>query len=288
MASALKELIMPNKYKVIKPFDSSYRDIIHVENQKFFKDQYDESYVIENFITQHQCVILKEYFDEVFRLHGQIINGHIRRLVHPAKYPFIMNIVEDLIRDHFKEELVFYSDVETHSWSVGDQMFVTCDPFGLHTDSVTHISGYRPYKDIIIPIWMENKNTYVTFNQRYRGRATHFMRDRHINNFSLYSNTFRMKPYEEYGVEGIDYSGCKLDNMPKRVPESVYSGLTIEHVIDWVPGNAIVQDTSVLHAPSSTDGWKIGLTFHLMVKDESWKGEQFSVISREPYYTLES
>lgn len=288
MDSAPKEHTMPTQYKVIKPFDSSYRDIIHVDNQQLFEDQYEESYVIENFIDQHDCDILKQYFDKVFETNGQVINNHIRRLIHPSSYSFIMDCVEDLIRDHFNEDVVFYSDVENQPWSVGDQMFITNNPFGLHTDSVTHIPGYRPYKDIVIPIWMENSNTYVTFNQRYRGRATHFMRGRHINNFSPYSNTFRMKPYEEYGVEGVDYRGCELDSMPARVPVSVYQGLTVEHVFDWIPGNAIVQDTSVLHAPSSTDGWKVGLTFHLMIKDENWNGEQFSVISKEPYYTIES
>ena len=285
--------------KANKPFDDETlknMDIIHDPNTKFFKDQYEPSYSIQNFITEQERVQLLDFWYKEYNNVGWEINGHIVNIPHPIRYSVINDILRPKVYEHFGEDMIFYSEISNDPVSVGDQMFKSIRPYGLHTDSVTHIPGYRPYKDIIIPLEIHNNVhiDYVTFNQRYRGRATHFMKDRHIPNFSGYSNTFRLLPYEQYGVEGVEYD--KLDwawmerEMPEHIPMSIYEGLSIEEVLPWELRSGIVQDTSVLHAPTDFRKkgceWKIAITFHLMVKDETYKNELKGYPTPLSRYTL--
>ena len=230
---------MPN-YKTDRPFtqeELKKMDIIHDPNTKFFKDQYEESYVVENFINDQERHTLSLFWKENFDKIGYNINGHVLHITFPMLIPTISEIVRPKIYEHFGNDVIFYSDVaQDDPMSVGDQFFKSVKPYGLHTDAVTHLNGYRPYKDIIIPIDLDNlqETDYITFNQRYRGRATHFMRGRDIGSFANYANVIRHQSYEEYGVEKIDYS--KKDHeilqriMPGHIPMSIYEGLTIEKI----------------------------------------------------------
>jgi len=280
------------KLKTDKPFtDEELKDmdIIHNSETKKFTDQYDSSYVIDNFISENEREILNDFFYIAFEQYGESINNHIYRITYPMKYKVISDIIRPKIYEHFGNDIIFYSDISTDVTSVGDQFFKAVKPYGLHTDSVTHIDGYRPYKDIIIPIELNgtSKSLYVTFNQRYRGHATMFMNGRSISNFPNYHNVVKKQSYKDYGVENIDESNKdknKLETiMPKHIPISVYDGLSIEKILKWEPRHALVQDTSVLHAPTDFNNegasYKIGLTLHLMKKDSSYNN------SIKGYYT---
>lgn len=276
---------MPN-YKTDRPFSDSEllnMDIIHDPNTTLFTDQNEESYIIENFINNEEREKLSTFFKKNFEIIGFNINNHVLHIVHPILISDISDIVREKILNHFGKDIVFYSEVTKDTISVGDQFFKSITPYGLHTDSVTHINGYRPFKDIIIPIELDNidEALYVTFKQRYRGRATHFMRGRKISSFANYANVIRHQSYLEYGVEFLDYS--EKDHMilkkimPDHIPMSVYEGLTIEKILPWKPKNAIVHDASVLHAPADyrkqNSKFKIGLTFHLMKQDANYNNE---------------
>ena len=71
--------------------------------------------------------------------------------------------------------------------------------------------------------------------------------------------------------------------MPTHIPLGSYDGLYIEDVLKWEPKTAIVQDTSVLHAPAGFNEldckWKLGITFHIMKKDPDYNN------SIKGYYT---
>lgn len=272
-------------YKTDRPFtDDELRvmDVIHNPNTKLFKDQYDPSYSIENFISNQERLKLLDVYANKFNLMGEIINNHIYRITYPMLIKEISDIIRPKIYEHFGDDIIFYSDISKDPMSVGDQMFKAVKPYGLHTDSVTHLDGYRPYKDIIIPLLIDGPGTYVTFNQRYRGHATMFMKGRDIVSYANYHNVIKSS-YEKYGVENIDDRNIdhnKLERiMPKHIPLSVYDGLSIESIFMWEHCNAIVQDTSVLHAPTEFKNSKIGLTLHLMKRDESYKN------SLSGYYT---
>jgi len=276
-------ITMP-KYKTDRPFSQEElkkMDVIHDPATKLFEDQYDDSYVVEEFINETEREILSTFFKENFEKIGYDINGHVLHITFPMLIPAISEIVRPKIYEHFGQDVIFYSDVaQDDPMSVGDQFFKSIKPYGLHTDAVTHLNGYRPFKDIIIPIDLDSisASSYVTFNQRYRGRATHFMRGRDIGSFANYANVIRHQSYEEYGVDKIDYSEkdhATLEKiMPEHIPMSIYHGLTIEKILPWKPKCAIIHDASVLHAPADYrkqgSGYKIGLTLHLMKKDETY------------------
>lgn len=280
------------RYKTDRPFSEdelSKMDVIHDPNTQMFKDQYEESYVVEDFIDDVECIKLSHFFEKNFDSIGYNINDHVYHIIHPMSIPEVSDIVKGKIYDHFGRDIVFYSDVNDDPMSVGDQLFKSTRPYGLHTDAVTHINGYRPYKDIIIPLELDSidETQYVTFEQRYRGRATHFMRGRTKGSFANYANVIRHQDYEKYGVEGIDRSGRDHETlekiMPEHIPMSIYDGLTIEKILPWRPKCAIVHDSSVLHAPADyrRQGceYKIGLTLHLMKRDPDYRNRL------EGYYT---
>ena len=281
-----------NTYKTDRPFTEAQlrsMDVIHDPATKLFRDQNDPSYVVPNFISGVECGSLQLWFRENFPKIGYEINQHVLHITFPMLIKAISDIVRPKVYEHFGDDVVFYSDVSKDPISVGDQFFKSVKPYGLHTDAVTHLNGYRPYKDIIIPIELDSitETKYVTFNQRYRGRATHFMRGRDIGSFANYANVIRHQTYEEYGVEGIDHSAkdhSRLQElMPSHIPMSIYEGLTIEKVLPWKPGCAIIHDASVLHAPADyrTQGcdYKIGLTLHLLKHDKDYNNKL------EGYYT---
>jgi hypothetical protein len=241
-----------------------------------FKDQNEPSYVIHDFITDTEREQLLCAWDYHFNTNGEIINEHIYRIVYPMLIKEISDIIRPKIYEEFGEDTIFYSDIAGDDpMSVGDQMFKAVKPYGLHTDAVTHLDGYRPYKDIIIPLEINGPGTYVTFHQRYRGHATMFMKGREIASFANYHNVIKHMNYSYYGVDNIDVGNRDVHKlkeiMPKHIPLSVYDGLSIENIFPWEHCHAIVQDTSVLHAPTEFEGSKIGLTLHLMKQDDSYK-----------------
>ena len=281
------------KYKTDRPFSQEEllnMDIIHDPNTTMFKDQNDESYVVEDFINGAECDLLSAFFKDNFDSIGMNINDHVLHITYPMSISDIDDIVRPKIYEHFGDDIVFYSDIATDDpISVGDQFFKSVKPYGLHTDAVTHLNGYRPYKDIIIPVELDKivESEYVTFNQRYRGRATHFMRGRHIGSFANYANVIRHQSYEEYGVENLEHNErdqqILKDIMPAHIPMSIYEGLSIEKVLPWRPKCAIIHDASVLHAPADYRKhgceYKIGLTLHLMKRDANYNNRL------EGYYT---
>lgn len=281
------------KYKTDRPFSKEElinMDVIHDPRPCWFEDQNEPSYIVENFINDSERETLSNYFKDNFDKIGYILNDHVLHITFPMLIKEISDIVRPKIHEHFGDDIVFYSDVgKDDPISVGDQFFKSIRPYGLHTDSVTHINGYRPYKDIIIPIDIDKieETSYVTFDQRYRGRATHFMRGRKIGSFANGSNVIRHQSYEDYGVVNIDHSSkdmAKLEQiMPKHIPMCIYEGLSIENVWKWRPKDALIHDTSVLHAPTDfrEQGaeYKIGLTLHLMKEDATYNHRL------EGYYT---
>ena len=189
------------RYKTDRPFTEEQlkaMDIIHDPDTVLFEDQNEPSYTVDGFINDSECESLSSYFKDNFDRIGHNINDHVLHITYPMLIAEISDIVRPKIYEHFGEDVVFYSDVaQSDPMSVGDQFFKSIKPYGLHTDAVTHLTGYRPYKDIIIPVELDSipVSEYVTFNQRYRGRATHFMRGRHIGSFANYANVIRHQSY---------------------------------------------------------------------------------------------
>ena len=139
------------KYKTDRPFTQEQlksMDVIHDPATTLFEDQNDSSYILPNFINDAECDFLAKFFHDNFDEIGLNINDHVLHITYPMAIKEIDDIVRPKIYEHFGDDVIFYSDVAVEDpMSVGDQFFKSVRPYGLHTDSVTHINGYRPYKD---------------------------------------------------------------------------------------------------------------------------------------------
>jgi len=294
--------IMPKFYKsnpgINLPED---KDIIHDPNIQFFKNNDQPSHVIEKFLDDKERKILLDFFLNEYENNGENVNNKILRINHPSDYQLIQEIVHDKLKTQLDEDFTFYSQVSSDPISVGDQFFKILTPYQLHTDCITHIPGYKPYKDVVIPIELSDDKAlfYYTCEQRYKSRATLFQKGRKNKYFAVYSNILREKPYEQYGVENCKYDAMDLDWFDKHVGKkdyaTSYEGISIEETFPWIPGNAIVQDSCVIHGSSNYNmdnvSWKIGLTFHLLIKDPTYgkeiDGEYYTKFSRYTESLLE-
>ena len=161
------------KYKTDRPFSQEelkQMDVIHDPNPSLFSDQNDKSYVLKDFINDSERDKLSLFFSKNFDKIGLNINDHVLHITYPMLIKEIDEIIRPKIYEHFGDDVIFYSDVAVDDpMSVGDQFFKSVKPYGLHTDSVTHINGYRPYKDIIIPINLTPEQlSSVNFSLSYR------------------------------------------------------------------------------------------------------------------------
>jgi hypothetical protein len=237
----------------------------------FFNCEDQESYSIDDFCDDKELLLIHREF-----LNADIksYNGKIHQLAHPIHNPVIGEIIKPKIKKIFPNA-VYYSDVSNDPINVGDQLYITYTPYSMHTDCAVHIDGYKPFKDVIIPIAMSDEKEihYFTCNQRYKSRAAFFNRGRSSNYIPNGSDVLREHAYEYYGVENVEYGedmSWALENGPSWVEPISYEGLSIEKIFPWVPGNAIVNDSCVLHSGSDfrkkSVEWKIGLTLHLLTK----------------------
>lgn len=269
-------------------------DIIHDPDIRFFTCDDEPSYTIKNFIDEKERKALFDFFTEEYERTGENINNKILHINHPIRHNIIKDIVHKKLVSHFGDKIVYYSDVSNDPINVGDQFFKIESPYQLHTDCVTHIPGYKPYKDVIIPIEMaaDKELFYYICEQRYKSRGSQFQKGRSNFYFPSYSNVLRSKPYEEYGVENVKYDAIQPEWFEKHVSDKVsrtaYEGISIEGTFPWIPGDAIVQDSCAIHGSSNFNTesvpWKIGLTFHLLIADSSYgheiDGEYYTKFSR--------
>lgn len=255
------------------------KDIIHDPDIRFFENEDEPSYMIENFIDEGEISALLNFFNQEYEENGENINNKILHINHPSRYELVREITHSKLQKQFGD-FTYYSDVSDDPINVGDQFFKIVSPYQLHTDCVTHIQGYKPYKDIIIPIAMSDdvELFYYICEQRYKSRGTQFQKGRQNKYFPSYSNVLRERPYEEYGVENVKYGAIPQEWFQKHVSENVslsaYEGISIENTFAWSPGNAIVQDSCAIHGSSNYNvdkiKWKIGLTFHLLKADPNY------------------
>lgn len=237
----------------------------------FFECKDEESYTISDFCDTKELLAIHSVFLES---NIQSYNNKIHQLAHPIHNPIIAEIIKPKIKKLFPQA-IYYSDVSNDKINVGDQMYIAYTPYSMHTDCAIHIPGYKPFKDVIIPIALSHEKEihYFTCNQRYKSRAAFFNRGRPGNYIPNGSDIFREHPYEYYGVENVEYGkdmSWALEHGPDWVKPISYEGLSIEKILPWIPGTAIVNDSCVLHSGSDFRKkdvkWKIGLTFHLLVK----------------------
>ncbi len=271
-------------------------DLIHVlgnENYEGYLDE-EKSTQIDNFLDDHELCILKKFYFDNFKKYGNIINKVYCQISNPMTFEVVRNILEPKIRKLFGSDLIFYFSVSSDNIQVGDHYYLMTNAYTPHTDSITHIPGFVPYKDIVIPIALDKDAEvgYYTCSQRYYGRATHFKYGWKTAYFANYANIIKNQKYKDYGVKYCVDGGLSEDWYHQNIvgsglPLSVFSGLSLENEFAWLPGTAIIHDQSVIHGPTNFKlkgvSWKLGITLHTLIKKDEYLRNESSLFSR---YTL--
>ncbi len=275
-------------------------DIIHTNGKECFKGFYaeEESYQIVNFISEDERQELMKFYFTKFKEHGSFINGVYSQIPHPINHQLVSDILKNKIYEILGKDTFFYSNVNNDVMCVGDHFYLMTNVYTPHTDAITHIPGFVPYKDIIIPIEIDRdvEDIFYTCKQRFYGRATHFKNQWHDDYFANYANIIKYQSYKEYGVSYLETSSPEsVGEWYKKyingsgVPLSVFAGLSIEKEFSWTPGSAIILDTSVIHGPTNFKRlgarWKLGVVFHTLKKKKNFNFEVQGHETRFSYYT---
>lgn len=292
-------MLVLQSQSLLKSEDLTY-DIKHTNTYDNFSNLLteEESYSISNFLTEDERKTLIDFFFSKFKHYGLFINNVYRQITHPIRYPLVSDILRKKILSLLDEDVVFYSDISKDEICVGDHFYLIKTPYVPHTDSITHIPDYIPYKDIIIPLEIDKdiEDYFYICKQRYYGRATHFKYGWHTDYFSNYANIIKFTTYKDYDVKYIEEDSDQTLHWYKEkmegcfVPLSVFNGLSIEKEFTWTPGSAIVQDQSIIHGPTNFISrgakWKLGLVFHLLKKHKGFNYEVSGYPTKFSFYTL--
>ena len=262
------------------------KDIIHNPNEISFKPfvKDTEPYQIENFLTSEELLSIKNFFDNKLYEDGHSLSDSLYFLMYPFNYPLIREILKPKIKKELGE---FYSYSDIHFDIVpqsSDFFILQNNIFMPHTDSITHIPGYLPHKDVLIPLAIDkDKSTNMyTCEQRYYKRSSHLKYGHFSDYVTKYSNIFRCKPYNEYGIENVTFDPDKMinedwlnHNIGDSQKHSIFQGLSIRREFEWIPGSAIIQDTSIIHGPTNFKlrgaKWKLGISIRVFKKNPDWQ-----------------
>ena len=96
-------------------------DIIHNTDVKLFEDQYEDSYTIDNFISEKEKDTLIDFYEKYKNV--EVVNHHIYHIIFPLKEKVISDILRPKIHEEFGDDIYFYSDISNDPISVGDQFF---------------------------------------------------------------------------------------------------------------------------------------------------------------------
>lgn len=260
-------------------FGLENKDIIHNIDDKsiegYFKEE--ESYQIDNFITVDEVEFLKKfYYDRQTTEVGTLADRHFL-LIYPLNYPEVSAILKPKITSLFGEWYSYKNINDDKQKQSSDFFFLWKNIFAPHVDSIIHIPGYIPYKDVIIPLEMHNDvdAPYYTFHQRWYGRGTHFKKDKLDNMYTLYSDIIRENKYYDYPFfKNYEYNPDKMVSyewyeewFSDYYPYSMLEGFSLDKMFPWTPGSAIVTDSTQIHGATNYHNkggkYKLGITLRI-------------------------
>ena len=257
------------------------KDIIHNPNDKsyegFFPEEEPKQFF--NFLDSKEIEICKKiYYDHQLSKGVQLGENHFF-LTYPLNYPEINEILRPKL-DKLFGEWRSYSDINSDEIKQSsDFFFWQRGIFAPHTDSIIHINNYVPYKDVLIPLEIDKdvESPYYACHQRWYGRGTHFKYGKVDNMFAVYSDVLREKTYDNY--KNFKYFEYDFDKMVsedwydeyfgeyEKYPYSMFMGLSINKHMYWIPGSAIINDSSVIHGATNYTlkggKFKLGITLRI-------------------------
>jgi hypothetical protein len=271
------------------------KDLIHNPDDKSFEGYFPEEdvYQINNFLSVDEVEYCKKfYYDRQISEGVELTRNHFF-LVYPLDYPELAEIIKPKITNLFGEWYSYKQINKDTQKQSSDFFFWQQGIFAPHTDSIIHIPNYIPYKDILLPLEMYNDvdSPYYSLNQRWYGRGCHFKKDKDDDVVSLYSDILRTKKYYQYDFfKYYEYDPNKMisrdwyeNYFTDYYPYSMLEGFSINKMIPWTSGSAIINDPSVIHGATDYNKrggkYKLGITLRIFKYVPEYNpSEVFSVI----------
>lgn len=281
-------------------------DTIHNKNETIWQGIFPEedTYQIKDFLSQEEIKFIVDWYYTEKPNKGFYLQKKALQFVGDQHDdPTIKEILFPKIKKHFGEFKLYselHNDVHPHT---ADFIIEQTRIFGPHTDAITHIPRWLTQKDIIIPLWIENDAEVYTYacDQRCYLRATHFRKGATESGTNVYSNVLR----DSYNRPGItNLNGDKIDmqfikeHIGDRFEKSYFEGLTINNIQENVPGNAIIQDSSVIHGPCNYNlqgsSRKLNISIRMFKEVPEWSPNtvfsdiNFEACTKRTYYANEN
>lgn len=214
------------------------------------KQRIKQPFLVKNFLTdaeiQHLINLFKSSKNKIYKNTGPITLDIKKQLPDPI----IKNIFKNL-SNHIKEYEI-----------ISAFFFKTDFPHIIHNDDTFDLTD-DVYKGITLPLELENFNGVYPklcfFNQFYfHGPAKFFNGDEDISTY------YNKQIYNYEQVDGtVNHSFIDEFNYFTHLKSQWLEGLSLNSVIDWIPGDAIIFDSVRLHCAS--DFRKLGIKSKLAI-----------------------
>ena len=242
---------------------------------KHIKDYVSDPYVIENLINQGEANYLVDMFEE-----EEILKVH--KKTGPVTIDWKHDVNTHLYEDPVVQEVLHRLEKHIGPFDINAALYFHCNgPFTLHNDDNYEFA--HVYKGITLPLKLhgpgEDDPGLVMFDQFYFHGPAKFLKGLEETDPYTYFNKI-LTTYE--GVEGLTDVPFDEEWRQKYIPHidaKYLEGLSVHSVMPWVPGNAIVFDSTRIHC--ATNYKRLGYT----------NKQAISIFTRHkrnsPYYQLE-
>lgn len=155
------------------------------------------------------------------------------------------------------EKQEWFTPVQELVWDIlgsncyvwGSNIFRVEKPHILHNDDYEE-KIYPIYKTLVLPLEVSKPTNFVTFDQAYLDGPVKLFKG-----YDPVPNSYYNKSLTDYS-NIINYTDKPFDKEThekylSHIPYEALHGLTVEKVIPWVPGNAIIFDMGRIHSASN-------------------------------------
>ena len=131
----------------------------------------------------------------------------------------------------------------------GSNIFRVEKPHILHNDDYEE-KIYPIYKTLVLPLEVSKPTNFVTFDQAYLDGPVKLFRG-----YDPVPESYYNKSLTDYS-NIVNYTDKPFDKAThekylSHIPYQALHGLTVEKVVPWVPGNAIIFDMGRIHSASN-------------------------------------
>ena len=171
----------------------------------------------------------------------------------PVTYDYFPNKEEHT--DWWTKADKFVTEFIGDHWTFATNFYKVDQPHILHNDdSVRWIPDL--YKTVVIPLEIEKQANFAVFDQCYLDgpvKLRHGGKPKHKNHDKpqVYYNQDLLDNSELIGYTGQMFDELLYNKYFTHLPIQRFTGLTVEQIVDWKPGDIIVFDTARIHCAAN-------------------------------------